>query len=100
MKNGGIDLTGVPTMEELEKSPGFPTIERLMKKAAAVIECVQDIPCDICDVACSNGAIKVKTLTSLPELDENICLACGECIPFCPGLAIFVIDYNFSENEA
>lgn len=46
------------------------------------------------------GAIKVETLISLPELDENKCVGCGSCIPNCPGLAIFLVDYNFSEDEA
>ena len=96
----GIDETGVPSMEELEKCPGFPSRERLMKKPVAVIECVQKIPCDACEVACPHGAIKVNTIASLPELNENMCMGCQVCIPFCPGLAIFVVDYNFSENEA
>jgi len=98
--SSSLEKTGVPSMEELEKSHGFPSRERLMKGPVAVIECLQEIPCNPCVKACPLGAIKVETLISLPELDENKCVGCGSCIPNCPGLAIFLVDYNFSEDEA
>ncbi|UCH02946.1 MAG: 4Fe-4S binding protein [Candidatus Bathyarchaeota archaeon] len=97
----GLETTGIPSMEELEKTPGFPSSKRLMEGPVAVIECLQEIPCDPCETACPLGAIEVgKPITNLPELDEDKCTGCGICIPLCPGLAIFVIDYTYSEDEA
>lgn len=87
-------------MEELEKSPGFPSKDRLMKGPVAVIECIQKISCDPCEEACPFGAIKVNGLIGLPELNGEICTGCGSCIANCPGLAIFVVDYTFSEDDA
>jgi len=97
----GIEVTGVASIEELKNSPGFPSEKRLKKGPVAVIECVQEIPCDPCEKACPFGAIKVgKPITNLPVLYEDKCVGCGRCIPFCPGLAIFLVDTTFSETEA
>ncbi len=80
--------------------PGVPTAERLRKGPVAVIECNQEIPCNPCKAACPRGGIKVETLHSLPQLDENKCTGCGSCIAPCPGLAIFVVDATYSKKEA
>ena len=95
-----LPTTGVPSIEELEKSPGFPSKKRLMKGSVAVIECIQEIPCDVCGSACPFGAISLASISSLPELDEEKCTGCGACVPFCPGLAIFLVDSTFSRDEA
>lgn len=96
-----IVLTGVPSIEELKNSPGFPSEERLKKGPVAVIECIQEIPCDPCEPACPSGAIKVgKPITNLPVLCEDKCVGCGKCIAFCPGLAIFLVDTTFSKTKA
>jgi len=66
-----------------------------------VIECYQEIPCDICELVCQKGAIKVgPPLTKVPTFDSGKCSGCGLCVVACPGLAIFLVDPNFSENEA
>jgi len=96
----GISATGTPSIEELEGSPGFPSEARLLKGAVAVIECIQEIPCDVCGSACPFGAITLTSISSLPKLDEERCTGCGTCIPSCPGLAIFLVDLNYSEDEA
>jgi len=96
----GIATAGSPSIEELERSPGFPNRKRLIKGPVAVIECVQEIPCDVCGSSCPFDAIKVPSISSLPELDEEKCTGCGTCVPLCPGLAIFLVDYNFSKDEA
>jgi Fe-S-cluster-containing hydrogenase component 2 len=95
----GIALTGTPSIEELESSPGFPSRKRLLTGPVAVIECVQEIPCDVCGSVCPYNAINVPSLKSLPQLDENKCVGCGACIPFCPGLAIFLVDSTYSREE-
>jgi len=93
-----LESTGVPSMEELETR--FPTKDRLMRGPVAVIAGFQEIPCNPCEKACPFGAIKVNGLIGLPVLNEEICTGCGSCIAHCPGLAIFVVDYTFSEDNA
>lgn len=86
----GIAYTGIPSLEELINSPGFPSEEEMKKRPIAVIECVQGIPCNPCETACPFGAIEVgEPITNLPRLLTDKCQGCGLCIPACPGLAIF-----------
>ncbi|MCM8818218.1 MAG: 4Fe-4S binding protein [Candidatus Omnitrophica bacterium] len=78
----------------------FPSFERIKKGPVAIIECIEDIPCNPCETICKFGAIKVGfPITNLPILDEEKCTGCGRCVPVCPGLAIFVLDYNFNEKD-
>jgi Fe-S-cluster-containing hydrogenase component 2 len=76
-----------------------------MKGAAkgriAVIECFQPIPCNPCVKACPFGAIAIEgNITGLPVLDGERCTGCGNCVPRCPGLAIFLVDLSYSDSEA
>lgn len=92
---------GYPSMEELKACNGYPSEERFKRGPVAVIECVQEIPCNPCEAACKFGAITVgNPITNLPRLNDNICTGCGVCIAQCSGLAIFVVDKTFSETEA
>lgn len=82
-------------------APGFPSEQRIKKGPVAIIECAQDIPCNPCETVCPKKAIKVGVpITNLPALDQDKCTGCGLCIPVCPGLAIFVLNYNFDERNA
>jgi len=97
----GISYTGIPSFQELRNSTGFPSEKGFKKGAIAVIECIQKIPCNPCVDACPHGAITIKeSINSLPIFDESKCKGCGFCISKCPGLAIFLVDMNFSENQA
>ena len=97
----GISQLGYPSDQELAASPGYPSAERLSSGPVAVIECVQDIPCDPCEAACPSGAIRVgKPITNLPVLDGDKCTGCGLCIARCPGLAIFRVDVSKPGNLA
>ena len=94
-----LDRTGVATEKDLEKA--VPSKQRLSKGPVAVIECFQEIPCDPCSAACPFGAIKAfADINNLPEIDFDKCTGCAICVSACPGLAIFVIDENYSNNEA
>lgn len=95
-----LEKTGVPTKQDLEKV--MPSKERLKKGPVAVIECFQRIPCNPCYTSCKVGAIKelVEDINDIPELDEDKCIGCGLCVSKCPGLAIFIVDETYSENEA
>ena len=94
-----LERTGIPTDDDLEKV--IPDKKRLAKGAVVIIECFQKIPCDPCAISCKLGAIKpFKNINDLPQVDFDKCTGCGICISSCPGLAIFVIDMNYSEKES
>jgi Fe-S-cluster-containing hydrogenase component 2 len=95
-----LEKTGVATQKDLEKV--MPSKERLKKGPVAVIECFQRIPCNPCYTSCKVGAIKelVEDINDIPELDEDKCIGCGLCVSKCPGLAIFIVDETYSEDEA
>lgn len=92
---------GIATLEELRASPGYPSEKRLEAGPVAVIECIQEIPCNPCESACRFNAIVVgKPIINLPRLVKDNCRGCGECISACPGLAIFVVNRAYSPDEA
>lgn len=96
-----LKSSGFPSLEELKNSPGFPGSKIQKRKKLAVIECVERIPCNPCEAACPFDAIKIgNPITNLPFLDTEKCQGCGQCISVCPGLAIFMIDYNYTEDSA
>lgn len=94
-----VALNGVPTKEELQRVT--PPQEILAQKAAVMMECFQNIPCDPCAASCPFGAIlPFNDINDLPQVDYSKCTGCGLCIASCPGLAIFVLDTHYSEREA
>jgi len=96
-----LEKTGFLNKVEIDNCPGCPSEERLKEGPVAFIECTQEIPCNPCEVACPFNAIQVgKPIINLPILDEKKCRGCGLCIACCPGLAIFLVDYTYSNNEA
>lgn len=94
-----LERTGIPTDDNLEKVT--PDKKRLAKGPVVTIECFQKIPCDPCAISCKLGAIKpFKNINDLPMVDFDKCTGCGICISSCPGLAIFVIDMNYSDEKS
>jgi len=92
-------VEGVLTVEEVMKCPGWPGDNFIEKKRVAILECVEDIPCNPCEEICPVGAIKVGSpITNLPVIDGEKCTGCNKCIAICPGLAIFVVDKNHSQR--
>ena len=90
------ESTGVITLKDIQ----LPSKERLEKGPVAVIECPQSIPCDSCVEACPFCAISMNDINDLPKIDFEKCTGCGACIGKCPGLAVFVVDMTYSDNEA
>lgn len=97
----GAAAEGIPTPDELKKTPGYANFKRLQESPVAIIECIEEIPCNPCESACPAGAIKIgSSITNLPVLDEDKCTGCGVCISSCPGLAIFVLSLNYTDESA
>jgi len=90
--------TGVPSWNELMNVT--PSRERLEKGPVVVVECFQEIPCNPCETACKQEAIRVPNMNDIPWVDHELCNGCSLCISKCPGLAVFVIDETYSPNEA
>jgi Fe-S-cluster-containing hydrogenase component 2 len=97
----GLSVTGYLSEEEIKNSPGIPSESRRQKGPVAVIECIQDIPCNPCEASCRAGAITVgEDITNLPSLDEEKCVGCQTCVPICPGQAIFMVDESLPNGRA
>jgi Fe-S-cluster-containing hydrogenase component 2 len=94
-----LERTGIPTDDDLEKV--IPDKKRLAQGPAVIIECFQKIPCDPCAISCKLGAIKpFNDINDLPQVDFEKCTGCGVCISSCPGLAIFVMEMNYSDEKS
>jgi Fe-S-cluster-containing hydrogenase component 2 len=92
---------GVLSIDDVKSCPGWPGDDVIEKKRVAVLECVEDIPCNPCEIDCPNGAITVGTpITNLPRIDGSKCNGCFLCIARCPGLSIFVVEKNYSTNRS
>lgn len=65
------------------------------------IDCPEHIPCNPCQYACPAGAIVIgENITDRPQADPMKCTGCGLCVAACPGQACFLVDSEFSEDEA
>lgn len=92
---------GVLTINEVKSCPGWPSDEIIEKKRVAVLECVEDIPCNPCEIVCPSGAITVGVpITNLPKIDGSKCNGCNLCIAICPGLTVFVVEKNYSDSRS
>jgi Fe-S-cluster-containing hydrogenase component 2 len=80
------EKTGVLLVKDLQ----LPTKKQL-EKGVAILECVQEIPCDPCVASCPVHAISMKDINAPPVNDFEKCIGCTKCVGICPGLAIFVV---------
>lgn len=86
--------TGVIELEELEKLGLVPPRERLLRGPVAILECPEEIPCNICVPFCPVKAIQMESIIALPRVIWDKCTGCGVCVAVCPGLAAFVVDIS------
>jgi len=80
------EKTGVLSLKDLK----LPSKKQL-EKGVAILECVQEIPCNPCVDSCPVNAISMKNINAVPINDFYKCIGCGKCVGLCPGLAIFVV---------
>jgi len=65
--------------------------KKQLEKGVAILECVQEIPCNPCVDSCPVKAISMKNINAVPINDFDKCIGCARCVGLCPGLAIFVV---------
>ncbi|MDD5530501.1 MAG: 4Fe-4S binding protein [bacterium] len=93
-----MKVTGIATEKELNSI--LPSESRIEKCPFVILECFEQIPCNPCMDACPKGAIKIEdNINNLPKVDFDKCNGCGICVSSCPGLAIFVVQKNYSETS-
>jgi Fe-S-cluster-containing hydrogenase component 2 len=84
--------TGIVDITYLHANGFLPPDGRERKGPVAVIECIQEIPCDPCVGACKFDAITMDGINGIPHVDFAKCMGCMSCLRVCPGLAIFIQD--------
>lgn len=83
---------GLIRLEDLASFNAVPPAERLnAKRPVAMIECIQEIPCNSCAMACKMDAIQMEKVTDVPTVDFDKCTGCMACAMVCPGLAVFLL---------
>ena len=88
-------------LEPGQIAPLAPPEDRLLAGPVAIIECVENIPCDPCVAACPKGAIGIEgDMNGTPSVDFGVCDGCTLCISACPGLAIFVVNRSLGDETA
>ncbi len=75
--------------EELKQLGVFPPEGIMKKNRIAVIECMEEMPCNPCAYICPVKAIRKEALCKPPSVDWKKCTGCTLCVSICPGLAIF-----------
>jgi Fe-S-cluster-containing hydrogenase component 2 len=87
--------SGVLTENDIKSKGLLPSQKRFEQGPVVIVECVEKIPCNPCVDACSKKAISIKgSITNIPQVNFDKCNGCTVCIARCPGLAIFVVNYN------
>ena len=73
-----------------------PSEERFQEGPIALIECVQEIPCDPCVDSCPQGAITMgDSINNVPEIDFDKCTKkCFFCFEYCPDGAVEKTEYG------
>jgi Fe-S-cluster-containing hydrogenase component 2 len=96
-----FEKIGILANSDLLKLNLTPSRRRYDQGPVVIVECIQEIPCDPCAAACPKKAITIEgNITNIPKVNFELCNGCTLCIPKCPGLAIFVVNKNYSKKEA
>ncbi|MBI3534237.1 MAG: 4Fe-4S dicluster domain-containing protein [Deltaproteobacteria bacterium] len=76
-------------MKLLKSFSGVPQKAHCFRPIAT-IECFEHIPCNLCEKACPEGAIKL-TKDRDSVLTESKCTGCGICLTICPSQSIALV---------
>ena len=83
---------GIIRTENVASFSLLPSAGRLKeRRPIAMIECIQEIPCNSCALACKLGAISMENVNDIPRIDFSKCTGCMACAMTCPGLAVFLL---------
>lgn len=82
---------GYVEYSELLAAGFVPPEELVEQRVVAVTECVEEIPCNVCESLCPVKAINVGGLRGRPKIDWAKCTGCGVCVGGCPGQAMFLV---------
>jgi len=83
---------GIIRDENLTAFSLTPPANRLKeRRPVAMIECIQQIPCNSCALACKLGAIQMANVNDIPKIDYSKCTGCMAFAMTCPGLAVFLL---------
>ena len=92
-----FEKTGIPSRDMIMEK--FPSMDRINKGPAAIVECYRQIPCNPCETACRFKAIRVgEDINNIPQINFDKCMGCAICLSKCPGLAIMIADGSKSED--
>lgn len=84
----------------MEAAGQIPSAARRRQGPVAIVECVQNIPCNPCESSCKAEAIAIGgDITATPAIDDAKCSGCGVCVSACPGQAIFIVDEHESHGD-
>jgi len=92
--------TGVPSKDNLKMK--LPQSEEIFNKGPiAISECFQKFPCDPCVKGCPFDAISEEgNINNVPYVDFEKCTGCAICVSKCPGLAMFVVQKNYTDSTS
>ena len=92
--------TGIPSKDNLKMK--LPQSEEIFNKGPiAISECFQKFPCDPCVKGCPFDAISEEgNINNLPYVDFEKCTGCAICVSKCPGLAMFVVQKNYTDSTS
>jgi len=87
----GYRSRGFIELEDLRREGFVPPRDVVEGKVVAVSECIEEIPCNVCQSLCPVKAIRVEGLRGRPKVDWARCTGCGICVGGCPGQAMFLV---------
>ncbi len=80
----------------IAEEPATPSEIRKQAKPYVIIDCLYGFACNPCEFACTYGAIRKTSTSTIPSIDYDKCIGCLDCVYQCPGLAIF--GYHNAKN--